>query len=149
MLALDTQTLATELLGATGSLRRALRHEVGRPAGLSSLSGAQLELARLVARRPAVSVADAARELRVAPNTVSTLVRQLTEAGVLIRRADTGDRRVARLELVPSVRESVESWRDRRAVALAAAVEQLSDEERHALEASIEVLSRLADEVDG
>ena len=69
---------------------------VGRPPELSELTGAQLDLVRLVGRRPAVSVAQAAAELRLAANTVSTLVRQLTDAGLLLRRVDPVDRRIAR-----------------------------------------------------
>ncbi|HEY1635005.1 MAG TPA: winged helix-turn-helix transcriptional regulator, partial [Acidimicrobiales bacterium] len=70
--------MADELLTNIASIRRAGRRQAGRPVELSSLTGAQLELLRLVRRRPGVSIADAAQELRLAPNTVSTLVRQLT-----------------------------------------------------------------------
>ena len=46
-------------------------------------------------------MADAAAELGVAPNTVSTLVRQLADAGVLERVRDSADGRVVRLRLTP------------------------------------------------
>jgi len=144
----ELQALAGAILGASGSLRRSLRREVGRPAGLEGLTEAQRELARLVRRNAGISVAEAARELRLAPNTVSTLVRQLTDAGVLLRAADGADRRVARLQLVPSVRDTVEAWRDRRAYALADAIERLPVRDQRRLGELGPLLGRLADEVE-
>jgi DNA-binding MarR family transcriptional regulator len=144
----DLQAVASGLLSGIGSLRRSLRRDVGRPAELEGLTDAQRELARLVGRTPGVSVAEAARELRLAPNTVSTLVRQLREAGVLLRVADGADRRVARLALVPAVRETVEAWRDRRSYALARAIEQLPARDQRRLSDVVPLLARLADEVD-
>ena len=79
-------------------MRRAVRRRAARPVELSVLTGAQLELVRLLRREPGVSIADAAARLRVAPNTVSTLVGQLADAGVLERRIDEADRRVVRLD---------------------------------------------------
>ena len=47
------------------------------------LPPAQSELLRLAAGRPGITVADAAQELHLAPNTVSTLVGRLTGFGLL------------------------------------------------------------------
>lgn len=116
-----------------------------RPAELSALTGAQLELVRLVRRNPGISIADAAQALRLAPNTVSTLVRQLSDAGLVVRSVDEADRRVARLDLAPEIRDKVDAWRDRRAVAVGSALGALSADERHRLEAALPVLGRVAD----
>ena len=94
-----------------------------------------------------MSIADAAARLRVAPNTVSTLVGQLADAGVLERRVDESDRRVVRLTLNPSVRRRVDAWRDRRVDALAEAMSRLSADERARLDEAAPVLVRLADEL--
>lgn len=136
-----------ELLDTLSALRRALRHGSQRPTELAALSGAQLELVRLVRRRPGISVTDAATELRVAANTVSTLVRQLTEARVLVRGSDPGDRRVGRLELSPGMRRKVEAWRDRRSVALDAALSRLSKRDRQRIEAALPALAALVEEL--
>src|SRR5205085_2560073 len=88
--------LAEALFQSLGSVRRQVRRTAGRPLP-SPLSGSQIELVRLVRRTPGITVSEAADELRLAGNTVSTLVRQLTGAGVLRREADPADRRVARL----------------------------------------------------
>nr|WP_232320542.1 MarR family transcriptional regulator [Rhodococcus sp. WMMA185] len=44
-----------------------------------------MELARLLRRRPGISVADAAAGLGLAANTVSTLARQIVDAGLVER----------------------------------------------------------------
>ena len=96
---MSTEQAADELLRSLFSIRRTGRRIAGRPTEFASLTGAQLELVRLVRRRPGVSVAEAASELQLAPNTVSTLVRRLTETGIVVRTVDGVDRRVARLDL--------------------------------------------------
>ncbi len=139
---------ADDLLDALATLRRAIRRRAARPESLSSLTGAQAELIRLLRRRPGTSIADAAAELGLAANTVSTLVRQLAEAGLVVRGVDGADRRVARLDLRPSVRRTVEAWRDRRLDALDDALAALPRTDRAALEAAVPVLLRLASSLD-
>jgi DNA-binding MarR family transcriptional regulator len=136
-----------ELLEALSAVRRAVRRRAVRPVELSVLTGAQLELVRLLRREPSVSIADAAARLRVAPNTVSTLVGQLADSGVLERRVDDADRRVVRLTLTPGVRRRVDAWRDRRADALGEAMARLPAADRERLADSVPALIRLADEL--
>jgi DNA-binding MarR family transcriptional regulator len=134
---------AGELLDALTTLRRASRRAAQRPAELSNLTGAQLELVRLLRRRPGLSIADAARELRVAPNTVSTLVRQLADSGFVVREVDIVDRRVARLFLEPAMQRKVEAWRDRRVESVERALATLSPLERKRLESALPTLLAL------
>ena len=136
-----------ELLEALSAVRRAVRRQAARPVELSVLTGAQLELVRLLRREPGVSIADAAARLRVAPNTVSTLVGQLADSGVLERRIDEADRRVVRLTLTPGVRRRVAAWRDRRADALGEAMARLPAADRERLAGAVPALIRLADEL--
>ncbi len=136
-----------DLLEAVSAIRRAVRRRVGRPVELSVLTGAQLELVRLLRREPGVSIADAAARLRVAPNTVSTLVGQLADAGVLERRTDETDRRVVRLTLNPGIRRRVDAVRDRRVDALGEALARLSPDERRMIDEATPVLLRLADDL--
>jgi DNA-binding MarR family transcriptional regulator len=137
-------TVAEELFDAIGLLRRRARRVAGRPWPLETLSNAQVELVRLVRRRPGVSVAEAADELGLAANTVSTLVRQLTEAGLVRRTADADDRRVARLRLTAPAQRRVEQWRDRRAGLVAEAMAALSAADRRTLERAVPVIAKLA-----
>jgi DNA-binding MarR family transcriptional regulator len=129
-------------------VRRALRRLEGRPDELARLSNAQVELVRLLRRRPGLSVTDAAEELRLAPNTVSTLVGQLSAAGVVVRSADPTDRRIGRLDLAPGLRARLSAWRDRRLDAAEAALSALPAEDRERIEAALPALARLAAEVD-
>jgi DNA-binding MarR family transcriptional regulator len=137
-------TVAEEMFDAIGLLRRRARRVAGRPWPLETLSNAQVELVRLVRRRPGISVAEAADELGLAANTVSTLVRQLTEAGLLRRTADADDRRIARLRLTAPAQRRVEQWRDRRAGLVAEAMAALTAADRRALERAIPVIAKLA-----
>ena len=137
-----------DLLDALSGVRRAIRRSTDRPAFLSSLTGAQVELVRLLRRQPGLTVAEAAAELRVAPNTVSTLVRQLVEAGFVERAVDGNDRRVARLNLAPAVGNKVQAWRDRRVETIEAAVGRLSPEDRERIAAAVPALARLSRELE-
>jgi DNA-binding MarR family transcriptional regulator len=137
------ERVADDLLGAMGSLRRTARRQAHRPAELASLTGAQLELVRLLRRSPGVSVAQAAAELSLAPNTVSTLVRQLSDLGYLVRRVDPVDRRVARLELADDIGQKVAAFRDRRVAALADAMRVLPTVEQRRLRSTVGVLLKL------
>jgi DNA-binding MarR family transcriptional regulator len=139
----DPHTLADGLFAVMASVRRTARRRARRPADLSSLTAAQLELVRLVRHRPGLSVAEAAAELNLAPNTVSTLVGELADRRLLDRLVDPSDRRVARLELPHAVRRQMEAWRDRRVELLASAIDRLG-EDRRVLEDALAVMRRLA-----
>ncbi len=136
--------LADGLFSAIGQLRRLTRRLGGGPFPAGTLSGAQVELLRLVRRRPGLSVAEAAAELALAPNTVSTLVGQLVAAEVMTRVADPDDRRVGRLTLTPSAQERVERWRDRRASTAAGAIAELDAADRAVLAQAVPIIARLA-----
>lgn len=137
-------TRADELLSVMASIRRSGRLLARRPIELSTLTSSQLDLIRVVLRRPGVSVTNAAEELRLAPNTVSTLVRQLTDEHLLTRRIDPQDRRVARLDLTPAMRRKVSAFQDRRVAMLVSAMEQMTASDRRCLADSVAVLEELA-----
>lgn len=140
-----TVPLAEDLLETMGVLRRHTRRAVGRPWTRDAVSGAQAELIRLVRRHPGISVADAAAELGVAANTVSTLVGSLVTAGLVRREPDPADRRVARLHLSDDARRQVERWRDARVAAVADALDHLTDRDRRAIAGALPALGKVAD----
>jgi DNA-binding MarR family transcriptional regulator len=141
----EVHAVADLLVAQMARIRRAGRRYAGRPAELSLLTGAQLELVKLVRRRPGLSVAEAASELGLAANTVSTLVRQLGEMGLVRRRVSDTDRRMARLELSAGISRKVGAWRDRRITSLAAEIAELPDDEQRLLARSAELLAKVAD----
>ena len=136
--------LADDLYDVIGLLRRRSRRLVGAPLPELALSGAQLELVRVVRRNPGITVAESARVLGLAANTVSTLVGQLLAVGVLVRVRDTSDRRVARLDLTASARSALEQWRDRRAQTTATALAGLPADERARLADALVTIARIA-----
>jgi DNA-binding MarR family transcriptional regulator len=144
----DRQSAADELLRTMASIRRSGRRNSERPSELWSLTGAQIELVRLVRRSPGISIADAARQLRLAPNTISTLVRQLCDRGLLHRRVDASDRRVGRLDLSTAIRRKVDDWRDRRVVALSEAMGRLSRKDQRVLVEALPMLAVLAEHLE-
>ena len=144
----DSATPVDALLEIIGSLRRTARRTAGPPFPRHDLTGAQRELVRLLRRRPGLSVSEAAAALGVADNTVSTLVRQLVAAGIVVRDRDAGDRRVARLDLEPAARARVVSWRDRRIDELANALDTLPEDDRDAIRDALPALSNLVAAVD-
>ncbi len=87
----------------------------------------------------------AAEELRLAPNTVSTLVRQLTDENLIIRRVDPLDKRVARLALTPSMQRKVAEFRDRRVAMLDAAMRRLSLADQRRVTGLLAILEQMAE----
>lgn len=136
--------LGDELLATVFGIRRLIRRRLrARLPGLVPLRGAQIELLRVVEAEPGIGVAGAARVLHLAGNSVSTLVNQLVEAGMLTRGVDAADRRAARLELTPAARERLDRWRTARSELLANSLAQLSTEDTKALENALPALRRL------
>jgi DNA-binding MarR family transcriptional regulator len=134
--------LADELMTVNAAMRRVVRRRL-REDVPSRLRPAQVELMVVVGRNPGISVAAAARELRLADNSVSTLVNQLLTAGMLRRETDPGDRRAVRLELTPAAQRHIADWRDRRARMVGARMADLSDDDRAAIGAALPALRRL------
>jgi DNA-binding MarR family transcriptional regulator len=139
--------LAEDLLDSMAFIRRTGRRRAGRPQELSFLTQSQLDLVRLILRMPNVSVTRAAEELHLARNTVSTLVRQLADAGMLTRTAADADRRVARLELTEDSRRNVGAFRDRRVAVLVEALEQLSPADQRQLRGAVRILNQMSREL--
>jgi len=145
----DTDSLAADLARSVGRLRRSLNREVRAGTAIPPLPEAQMEILRLVDRRPGLRVQDAAAELRLAPNTVSTLVHRLVDAGLVRRVADPDDGRVAHLRLSAAAEQRLRRWRDRRQEILAARLADLDSADRLVVERAVPVLERVAAWLEG
>jgi DNA-binding MarR family transcriptional regulator len=144
----DATAQAGEVLTAAGAIRRVARRAVRQSAIAQALPPARSELLRLTARQPGISVADAAHELRLAPNSVSTMVSQLTADGLLTRSRAAGDGRSVRLALTPAGAERVAQWQDIRVEVAARALELIGEPDRQAIRAAIPALNRLAEQME-
>jgi DNA-binding MarR family transcriptional regulator len=129
----DLDILAHDLLDEWAAARRLLRRKVRSAIGEPALPTAQLELLRLVELQPGIRVGDAARSLRLAPNTISTLVRELKQAQLLEAGAGDDDGRAVHLSLTDAARKRFGRWRDERVQTLVSALAELSEAERQAL----------------
>jgi DNA-binding MarR family transcriptional regulator len=136
---------AAGLLAAISAVRRTARQTVRTAWRHEPLPPAQGELLRLVAYRPGIGVAEAAMELRLAPNTVSTLVGRLADQGLLARERAMGDARSVRLSVTRKARQRIADWRDLRADLAQQAMDQLAAEDRRALAQAVPALLRLAE----
>ncbi|KUN24955.1 MarR family transcriptional regulator [Streptomyces antibioticus] len=135
------EELADALVGVQRLIRRRLRREMPTP----PLRGAEVELLRLVVDRPGIRISDAAKELYLAGNSVSTLVNQLARQGYLVRETDPADRRAARLLPTPAAEARLGAWRRRRADLVRQQVAKLAEADREALVAAVPALRLLAE----
>lgn len=135
-----------DLMAAISAVRRSARRASRREWQAELLPPAQLELLRLAAARPGISVTEAARELRVAPNTVSTLVSRLTAAGLLRRERALPDGRAVRLAVTAKAKRRMADWRDLRELAQAAII-RLTPADQEVLASAVPVLLRLAEQL--
>ena len=139
---------AAELLAAIGAVRRVARRAFGSASHAEAMPPARSELLRLAARRPGIGVAEAAAELRLAPNSVSTMVSRLAEDGLLYRGRDAADGRSVRLTVTEAGAARIEQWRDIRAELAGRALEQLPPADRQALATAIPALTKLAGQME-
>ncbi|ELP70508.1 MarR family winged helix-turn-helix transcriptional regulator [Streptomyces turgidiscabies] len=140
----DPETFSDELADALLGVQRLIRRRLRGGTSVPRLRGAEVELLRLVIGRPGIGISDAARELYLAGNSVSTLVNQLVAAGYLIRGTDPADRRAARLLPTPAAEARLREWRERRAALVRRQVSRLDDADRDALRAALPALRTLA-----
>lgn len=148
-----TEDFPDSLAGALAGVQRLVRRKLRGGLSAPPLRGAQVALLRLVAAHPGIRVSDAARELYLAGNSVSTLVNQLTRAGYLLRETDPDDRRSALLLPTPAAEERLRDWEARRGALMRAQLDRLTEEDRAALAAALPALRALArnlhEEVEG
>ena len=142
------KTEAAELLAAMGAVRRVARRAVRASAHGDPLPPARSELLRLAARRPGIGVAEAAAELRLAPNSVSTMVSKLAEDGLLNRGRVASDGRSVRLTVTEAGAAVVERWQDIRTDLVGRALDRLAPADRQALATVIPALTRLAEQME-
>jgi len=142
------QGLAGEVLEAISGIRRVARRAARAAWHQEPLPSAQSELLRLAAGRPGISVAEAAHELRLAPNTVSTLVGRLAEQDLLCRERALPDGRSVRLTVTGKARQRMAEWQDLRAQLASEALDGLPPEDRRALADAIPAMLRLAERME-
>ncbi|MET9494752.1 MarR family winged helix-turn-helix transcriptional regulator [Streptomyces sp. NPDC006552] len=139
----DIDRVAAVLAVSLPTLHRSLDRRILGDFPHDRLPEAQLALLRLVADRDGVTVREAAHELLMQPNNVSALVSHLTRSGLLERRCDTADRRVAHLHTTAVARERIAEAGEIARRHLAAALGHLTGGELDALGSALGALNAL------
>jgi DNA-binding MarR family transcriptional regulator len=136
--------LAAVLHDLAWLLPRTIDPEAETAAGLDPLPTSELEVMRLLVREPGLSVGGVARALGLQESNVSTTVRALTGRGLLDRRRDPGDGRIARLH--PTARATEIHRRREQAwgSALGCRLSELTAAQRAALPEAVCALRALA-----
>ncbi|MGZ2356903.1 MarR family winged helix-turn-helix transcriptional regulator [Streptomyces sp. 372A] len=137
--------VASGLVASLPALSRALDRRVGQEFAAPKPPEAQLALLRHVAAHEGVTVRKAAESLLMKPNNVSALVTQLTEQGLLERRQDAADKRVAHLHLTAKARRELAEVHRLMSAHLAGALRTMTDGDLKALGAALGTLNSLAE----
>jgi DNA-binding MarR family transcriptional regulator len=145
------EELGDELMRTNAALRRLVRRQIVPPSPIPEprLRGAQVELLHVVEQEPGIGVAAAAKVLRLAANSVSTLVNQLADAGLLLRETDDEDRRAIRLHLTEAAEGRLDAWRRAKARFVGAGVAKLSLADRSALSRALPAIRALMAHLEG
>ncbi|WP_225826151.1 MarR family winged helix-turn-helix transcriptional regulator [Streptomyces naphthomycinicus] len=139
----DVDSVASALADALPALHRALDRLVARDYALPKPPEGQLNLLRHVAEHHGTTVREAADALLMKPNNVSALVTQLTEQGLLERRRDSADKRVARLHPTAVARQRLDEVHVLQAAHLTEALLSLTEGELDALGSALGALHSL------
>lgn len=139
----DIDHVAAGLVACLPTLSRALERHVGQDFSHPKPPEAQLALLRHVHAHEGVTVRESAETLLMKPNNVSALVTQLTEQGLLERRQDSADKRVAHLYLTSTARRRLAEVNDLMGAHVARALHTLTEGELDALGSALGALQSL------
>lgn len=137
---------------ASSALSGALRLAVTRLArrlrqqAVGQITASQLSALASVNKHGPVSLGELAMLERVAPPSMTRIAGRLEESGLVERRIDTADRRVARVVITAHGAALLDENRTRRDLFLAKRLQELSGTEVEKLAMALPVLERLASE---
>ena len=134
----DTAAIAARLRLSATRLARQLRQESD-----AGLSPSQLSALATIERHGAMTLGALAEQERVAPPSVTKVVAKLEAAGLVVRRLDEADRRVAWVSTTPPGSARLAKIRQRKTMWLSAQIAQLDDTQRRRLADALDVLDAL------
>lgn len=136
------------LADAIARLRRAMRRAARADDPGNELSVAQLELLSCLQENPGSRPSRVARLLRLAPNSVTTLVNGLQARGLVTRSSGGDDRRAVSLTLTEEGQHAVARWRTTNTAIVRRAFGELAPRSRELLAAALPALGELVQAVD-
>jgi DNA-binding MarR family transcriptional regulator len=133
--------LVESLRLAVGRLARRLRQQAE-----AEITASQLSALASIGRLGPITLGNLASVERLRPPTVTRIVANLEESGLVARQADASDRRVSRVEVTQSGRELLEVTRTRKDAYLATRLATLGKADLDVLREATAVLERLLQE---
>lgn len=137
-----------ELAEAVARLRRAMRRAARSADPNHALSVAQLELLSAVGEHPGIRPGQLAKQLHLAPNSVTTLVNGLHAAALITRSRNPDDRRTVELNLTPGGVAAVRRWHLTNAQILRSAFETLHPAWQQVITGALPALRELTGTID-
>jgi DNA-binding MarR family transcriptional regulator len=137
----DAPALPARLRLVVTRLARRLRQQ-----GETAASPTQLAALATIERDGPLTLGELAAVERVQPPTITAAVGRLEERGLVDRRTDLNDRRVARVEITAHGRRLLEQSRSRKTAYLERRLAALRPAERATLERAAAILEHVIDE---
>jgi DNA-binding MarR family transcriptional regulator len=122
-------------------LSRRLRQETS---GSGEITPSQMSALVVLASREELTLGELAAIERIAPPSMTRIAARLEEKGLLERRPDTSDRRVARVAISQSGMELLRQSREKGDAFVTSRLASLSEEEQDLLARAVPLLERLA-----
>jgi DNA-binding MarR family transcriptional regulator len=138
---LDTVAVAARLRLSTVRLARRLRQESD-----AALTPSQLSALASIERHGPITLGALAERERVSPPSVTKVVTKLDAAGLVARRLDDADRRVAWVSITPSGSALLAKIRQRKTAWLAARLSRLDAHEVQCVAEALDALESLMDD---
>ncbi len=135
---LTQEEVAGRLRIAVNRLQRLLRQE-----SLGGLSPAQASALASVRRYGSPTLGELAAIEQVQPPTMTRIVANLSEAGMVTRVADPDDRRSARVRITAAGEQALEEMRTRKNAFLLRRLDELTDDEQQRAAELVELLEHL------
>ncbi|MER7986272.1 MarR family winged helix-turn-helix transcriptional regulator [Streptomyces noursei] len=145
----DGATDARLLTEAVTRLRRALRASIRTDYPWEQLPMAQVELLQVLAEHSPARISDLATRQRLAASTVSGLIGQMINAGLVARAVDPADRRASVVTLTEAGRTQLTAWAGAHERRLDDALGALDEADRAAVRAALPGLLRIARHLEG
>src|SRR6266545_777708 len=112
----------------------------------AAISPTQAAALATIERRGPLALGELAETERVQPPTITAAVDRLETQGLVARRRDPDDRRVARVEVTRAGRKLLEQTRARTSAYLERRIDELSARDRATLERAADILERVLEE---
>jgi len=138
---LDETELGSRLRLSITRLARRLRQQAQQAD--AEVTPSQLATLSSVERLGPITLGELAAVERVQPPTMTRIISGLEDAGLVTRRVDDKDRRIARVETTVAGRKFLERTRSRKDAYLAARIRTLDPEDRAVLARATTLLERL------